>query len=186
MKIFRHLVILFGLGILATGCATPQKFSAKTYRSESFNLAPVRVVTGKKIYVCPVMERLSEANRKFMNPQFSGSGYLTDAFNQELAGVGLSPVAAPFPTGPGFDAARQAITTQASQQENAVYLVSELRWISHVRVTLDAKLYNPAGTVLYEKRGTCIRLGVPTTCQQVTKMALWQIIADPDFQKALQ
>jgi hypothetical protein len=111
---------------------------------------------------------------------------MTDAYNQELTGVGLSPVAAPFPAGPGFEAARQAITTQAGKQENAVYLVSELLWISHVQVTLDAKLYSPAGASLYEKRGTCIRLNVPTSCQQVTKMALWQIIADPDFQQALK
>lgn len=186
MKITRYIVLLLGSAILATGCATPQKFTATAYHSKPFGLVPIHVVTAKRIYVCPVIVRLTKFNRKFMDPQFSASGYMTDALNQELTGVGLSPVAAPFQVGPAFEAARQTIITHANRQENAVYFVSELRWISRARVTLDAKLYNPTGTVLYQKRGTCLLLNVPTSCQKVTKMALWQIIADPDFQKALQ
>ena len=136
---------------------------------------------------------MGDDNRKFIDPTFSTTAYLTDALEQELIAAGVTPIRTPFAVGPGFIAAQQTITSQTNKQENAVYLVGEVRWFGPSKLTLDAKLYSPSGTILFEKRGLCIMLNMApngqmdksVTSQKITNMALRQIIADPAFQKAI-
>jgi hypothetical protein len=79
------------------------------------------------------------------------------------------------------------LSEKADQSENAVYLGTELLWLSPGRWTLDAKLLSPLGRVLFEKRGICVVFGVPKVdTQEVTHMAIRQILADPVFKRVLQ
>jgi hypothetical protein len=173
------------LAILLSGCAAP-KFAVSPYHANPDRFGAIHLVASNKLCLSPVIERLDEDNRRFIDPKFSTSAYLTDALDQELTAAGVRPVRTPFAVGPGFDAARQAIAAQANKSEAAVYLVSEVRWFGPVKLTLDAKLFSPSGSVLFEKRGLCLMLNAQAGSQTVAYMALRQIIADPAFQKALQ
>jgi len=180
-----RFTITMALAILMSGCAAP-KFAAPKYQTNPAKFGVIQLITTNKVYVSPIIERLGEDNRKFIDPKFSTTAYLTDALEQELTIAGVTPLRTPFAVGPGFNAAQQAIATQSNKQEGAVYLISEVRFINFVKLTLDTKLYSPVGGVLFEKRGLCIMLNAGQTSQTITHMALRQIIADPVFQKALQ
>jgi hypothetical protein len=180
-----RLTVTLALAILMGGCASP-KFAAPKYLANPARFGPIQLVTTNKVYVSRVIDRLGDDNRKFIDPKFSTTAYLTDALDQELTAAGVTPLATPFAVGPGFNAAQQTIAAQANKQEGAVYLISEVRWFGPVKLTLDAKLYSPSGTILFEKRGLCIMLNVRVDSQTITHMALRQIIADPAFQTALQ
>jgi hypothetical protein len=173
------------LAILAGGCAGP-KFAAPKYHTNPSRFAALHLATPNKVYLSPVMDGLTENNRRLLNSKFSTSAYLTDALQQELTVAGLTPLPTPFAVGPNFSAAQRTISAQANQQEAAVYVISQVRWFDPVRITLDAKLLSPAGRILFEKRGLCVMLNAGANSQTVTQMALRQIIADPAFQQAVQ
>ena len=177
-----RLVIIVALASLVVGCAGP-KFAPAKYESKG---GIAQLSTTNTVYLSRIIDKLGEDNRKFINPTFSTTAYVTDALEQELAAAGVEPVETPFAIGPSFTAAQQTITDQANKQQRAAYIVGEVQWISYVKLTLDIKVYSPQGAVLFEKRGLCIMLDCGATPQIVTQMALRQIIADPNFQRAVQ
>jgi hypothetical protein len=177
-----RFVMIGVLAALVAGCAGP-KFAPPRYKAGA-TLA--QLTTTNKVYLSRILDRLGEDNRKFIDPKFSTAAYLTDALQQELAATGLKPVEAPFAVGATFVAAQQTITDQANKQEAAVYIVGEVQWINSVKLTLDMKVYSPRGAVLFEKRGLCVMLNCNATPQVVTHMVMRQIVADPNFQKAIQ
>jgi hypothetical protein len=179
------LVVVMVLVSIVCGCSSP-KFTAPRYKIDPNGIGVVHLNTPNKIYISPTIERLGEDNRKLIDPNFSTTAYLTDALEKELTAAGVTPLRTPFAVGPDFRAAQETIVSQANKQEGAVYLVSEVRWFGPVKLTLDAKLYSPSGTILFEKRGLCMILNTSVTSQKITNMALRQILADPAFQKAVQ
>ena len=172
---------------LAGGCASSGGYAPAPYRAAQDRFGPIALPTAKKIYVCPTIDSLTPENRKRLAPSFTPWAYATDAIEQELKASGVVPVRPSFAFGPSFESLRQVLAERADKRENAVYLGTELLWLGPNRWTLDARLFAPSGGTLFEKRGFCVMLGGNRVdAQEVTHMALRQILADPRFRTALQ
>lgn len=183
----RALLRVLPMFLLAAGCVTPEKFTPARYQAAQERFGAIRLTTAKKVYVCPTIDSLSPENREFLAPGFTPWAYATDAIEQELKASGLHPVRTTLAFGPGFDSLQQVLSQKADRAEQAVYLGTELLVFTSNHVTVDAKLLNPSGGVLFEKRGLCVVFNVcGTNMQEVVHMSLRQILADPKFQAALQ
>ena len=172
--------------LLAAGCAT-EGYLPPRYQAAQNRFGAIRLTTTKKVYVCPTIDRLTPENRAWLDEKFTPWEHVTAAMEQELTASGLQPVRATLTFGPGFDSLQRSLADKANKNEKAVYLGTEILWLSANQWSLDARLFSPAGTVLFEKRGICAVFGTDKVdTQEVTHMALRQILADPGFQKALQ
>ena len=169
----------------ASGCATPGYIPAR-YQAAQNRFGAIHLPAGKKIYVCPTIDRLTDDDRERLDSSFSAWEHVTDAVEKELRASGISPVRATIAFGPGFDSLQQAVREKAVKSEKAVYLGTELLRLTPNRWTLDARLFDPAGTVLFEKRGLCVVFDTGPDAQEVAHMALRQILADPKFQAAIR
>lgn len=170
---------------LAGGCAT-SGYIPPRYQAEQNRFGAIRLTAGKKIYVCPAIDRLTTEDRERLDSSFTAWEYVTDAVEKELRASGLAPVRATIAFGPGFDSLQQALREKAAKSEKAVYLGIELLRLTPNRWTLDAKLFDPAGAVLFEKRGLCMVFDNRPDTQEIAHMALRQILADPRFQNAIR
>lgn len=203
-------VILFALSLatvvlLTGGCVA--KYTADRYEAAQDRFGAIALPTAKKVYLCPAIDSLPPECRQFLDPKFTPWAHTTDAFEQELKASGIYPVRPEFAFGPSFESLKQVISEKANKSENAVYLGTELLWLSKRQWSLDAKLFSPTGKVLFEKRGICIALGIQKAegqetkalsvweiqeqsqkvdTQEVTHMVIRQILADPSFKQALQ
>ena len=184
-SVARLLLPLCAALALSGGCMS-QKYSAEPYRAAQDRFGAIALATSKQVYVCPTIDSLAPECRKHLASKFTPWEHATDAIEKELQASGVQPVRPAFACGPSFDSLKQAVGEKAVKGEKAVYLGTELLWLAAGRWTLDAKLLDPTGKVLFEKRGICVVLGVPKVdAQEVTHMALRQILADPLFQQAL-
>ncbi|MEI8243617.1 MAG: hypothetical protein WCI17_10150 [bacterium] len=183
----RILLFVPPVVLLAAGCATTEKYAPPRYQAAQDRFGAIRLATGKTLYVCPAIDSLTPENRALLKPEFSPWEYATAAIEQELKASGLKPVRAALAFGPGFDSLRRVLAEKANHTEKAVYLGTELLVLSSNHLTLDAKLLDPAGAILFEKRGLCVVFDASgTNVQEVTHMSMRQILADPKFQEALQ
>jgi len=180
-------LVLSAIVLLSGGCATTSKYSAERYKPAQDRYGAISLHTAKKFYLCPTIDSVVPECRKLLDPSFTPWTYATDAIEQELKVSSVNPIRPEFTFGPSFDSIKQVIAEKANKSENAVYLGTELLWLTGSQWTIDAKLYAPTGDLLFEKRGICIVLGVTTNdAQEVTHMAIRQIIADPKFEQVLQ
>ncbi|WP_372846928.1 hypothetical protein [Pontiella sp.] len=171
--------------LLSVGCAT-QKYSAARYQAAQHRFGAIELPAHKKLYLCPTIDRIDPRCRKTLDPSFTPWTHATDAFEQELKSSGLVPARPGFAFGPSFDSLKQMVAEKADKSENAVYLGTELLWLSLRQWTVDAVLLSPSGQVLFEKRGICVIYGgADADAQTVTHMAIRQILADPKFKQAL-
>ena len=181
-------VILGSLPILmlAAGCAS-EGYAPPRYQAAQSRFGAIHLTTTKKVYVCPTMDRLTPENRAWLDAKVTAWEHATDAVEQELKASGLKPVRTTLAFGPGFDSLQQVLADKADKNEKAVYLGTALLWLSAHEWSMDARLFAPTGAVLFEKRGICAVFGSDKEdTQEITHMALRQILADPAFQKALQ
>jgi hypothetical protein len=144
--------------LLLAGCAIP-KYAPPRYQAAQKRFGAIPLATTNKVYVCATIDSLTPANREWLDPKFTPWEHVTDAVEKELRASGLTPVRTSLAFGPGFDSLRQALAQKADPSEKAVYLGTELLWLSPHRWTLDAKLLAPSGAVLFEKRAICMVLG---------------------------
>lgn len=171
---------------LVSGCAA-DRYAPVRYRSSQDRFGAIVLPTTKTVYLCPTIDNLPPDCRDFLYSKFTPWEHVTDAIEQELKTSGINPVRPRFSFGPGFESLKQVITEKANKAENSVYLGTEILWLTAGRWTLDAKLFSPTGDMLFEKRGTCVVFGLnKVDTQEVTHMALRQILADPQFKMALQ
>jgi hypothetical protein len=186
LLVARLLLILSPLLLPFGGCASP-KYAPQRYTAAQDRFGAITLSTTKKVYVCPTIDSLPSECRKCLDPKFTPWEHATDALEQELQASGLTPVRPDFAFGPSFEDLKEVVAEKARRSENAVYVGTELLWLSPERWTVDARLLSPAGDTLFEKRGTCVILGSGTLdAQEITHMALRQILADPNFNGALQ
>ena len=179
--------LLLPLLLVAGGCSTPSGYLPPRYEAAQNRFGAIKLTSTRKLYVCPAIDRLTPENREWLDAKFTAWEYATDAIEQELKASGLAPLRATLAFGPGFDSLQHILAERANKSEKAVYLGTELLWLSSNQWALDAKLFAPTGAVLFEKRGLCTIQGSDKVdAQRVTHMALRQILADPGFQKALQ
>ena len=180
------------LTFLTLTCACSQKkYAPARYTSAQDRFGDIELQTVKKVYLCPTIDSLQPKCRKLLDPAFTPYEHVTDAFEKELLACGVTPLRPDFEFGPDFDSLQQVIKEKANQSENAVYLGTELLWLSRGQLSLDAKLYDPSGTILFEKRGVCMIFGllndeVGKEGQEIAHMTLRQILADPQFNQVLQ
>lgn len=177
---------LVAIMVLVSGCAA-RKYAPVRYQSSQDRFGAIILPTTKIVYLCPTIDSLPPDCRNFLDPKFTPWEHATDAIEQELKASGINPVRPGFSFGPSFERLKQGIAEKANKTENAVYLGTELLWLTAWRWTLDAKLFSPTGDVLFEKRGTCVVFGLnKVDTQEITHMALRQILADPQFKMVLQ
>ena len=197
---------LVAIIMLTGGCATP-KYKAERYKAAQDRFGAITLPTEKKLYLCPAIDGLPPECRQCLDPKFTPWAYATDAIEQELKVSGIHPVRPEFASGPSFDSMKQVISEKANKSEKAVYLGIELLWLTQTQWSMDAKLFSPAGDVLFEKRGICVVFGLKKVdeqeaknmtaqqirersqkidTQEVAHMTIRQILADPAFKKALQ
>ncbi len=171
---------------LANGCAT-SGYAPPRYQAAQNRFGAIHLTTNQKVYVCPTIDSLTPANRKRLDPQFTTWEHVTDAIEQELKASGIAARRTTLAFGPGFDSLQHVLREKANKAEKAVYLGTELLLLEPNQWALDAKLFAPNGNVLFEKRSICVEYGSEKVdTQEVTHMALRQILADPRFQMALQ
>jgi hypothetical protein len=183
----RVVLTLACLVVLSAGCAAPKKYAPTRYAAAQDRFGDISLQTTKKVYVCPTIDRLPPGCRDLLDPKFTPWEHVTDVIEKELTASGITPVRPGFEFGPGFDSLKQVVSEKADQSENAVYLGTELLWLAPGRWTVDAILLSPAGTSLFEKRGTCVIYGFGAVDEQeVTHMAIRQILADRSFREAMQ
>ena len=172
--------------LLAAGCETTG-YKPPRYQAAQNRFGTIKLTTTKKLYVCPTIDSLPKNNRAELDPSFAPWEHVTDAIEQELRASGLTPVRATIAFGPGFDSLQHVLAENAKRAEKAVYLGTQLLWLSPQEWSMDARLFDPSGAVLFEKRAICAVLGTDKVdTQEITHMTLRQILADPGFQKALQ
>lgn len=182
----QFLIALAVVALLSGGCAT-SKYSAERHKSAQDRFGSVTLSTEKKVYLCQTIDSVIPDCQKLLDPKFTPWEHAYDAIEQELKASGLTPLKPDFTSAPSFDGLKQILADRANKSENAVYLGTELIWLSGSRWTLDAKLFSPNGVVLFEKRGICMVIGIEKIdAQEVTHMAIRQIIADPKFKEALK
>ena len=181
------LRVTTGLLFLCSGCVSAPKYMPTCYESAQSRFGTIPLPAAKKFYLCPTIDSLPADCRSVLDTKFIPSSYTTDAIEQELKTSGLNPVRPDFTFGPGFDPLKQSISEKADKSEKAVYLGTELLWLSAGLWSLDAKLFSPAGDILFEKRGICSVNDIPQLdSQMVLHMTLRQILADPKFKQALE
>jgi hypothetical protein len=171
---------------LAAGCVTSEGYKPARYQAAQSRFGAIKLTTDRKVYVCAAIDRLEPGNRAAFAPGFVPWEYATDAVELELKASGLAPVRAPLPSGAGLDDLRRIIAAQANRGEKAVYVGVELLVVSAQHWALDAKLFDPAGNLLFEKRAICVVDEVgERAAQEVVHMALRQVLADPKFQAGI-
>lgn len=181
------LMALVLVALLSGGCATPHKYSAERHKPAQDRFGAVALSTAKKVYLCQTIDSLIPECRDLLDPKFTPWEHAYDAIEQELKASGLTPLKPDFTSVPSFDSLKQRLTDRANKSENAVYLGTELIWLSGAQWMLDAKLFAPTGVVLFEKRAICMVIGLKKVdAQEVTHMTIRQIIADPKFKEALK
>ena len=175
------LLLLLAAGCESTGYKPPR------YQAAQNRFGVIKLTTTKKVYVCPTIDSLTQNNRAELDPSFTTWEHVTDAIEQELKASGITPVRPTLALGPGFDSLQRVLAEKANRAEKAVYLGTQLLWLSPQQWSMDARLFAPSGAVLFEKRAICAVLGTSKIdTQEITHMTLRQILADPGFQKALQ
>lgn len=185
LRVRRFYLVLAAMSILLGGCAT--KYSAERYKTAQDRFGAIALSTAKKVYLCPTIDSLPPECRSSLDPKFTPWQHAMDAFEEELKTSGIKPERPAFAFGPGFDSLKQVITEKANKSENAVYLGTDLLWLAPDRWTVDAELLSPSGTTIFQKRGMCVVLGLQKRDpQEVTHMAIRQILADPKFIQALK
>jgi hypothetical protein len=191
----------------ASGCAT--RFAADPYYPGE--RSPATVANAKKVVLTYPFDRIDPEERKAFDPKFNPAAYLNDMFEQELAARKLAYTQAQFAFAPSFEGLADALAAAHLVPEDSVVLASAITWFpDSFHMSCDVKLYNHAGTLLFEKRGICINLrsvnpdtmthnrdllyfpektssaDVRVNRIRAARMVMIQIFADPDFQKALQ
>ncbi|MFZ4395135.1 MAG: hypothetical protein ACOYOU_05845 [Kiritimatiellia bacterium] len=156
--ILRYPLCALLILLLAAGCAMP-KYAPPRYEAAQNRFGSIELVTTNRVYVCATIDSLTPENRDWLAPSFTPWEYVTDAVEKELMASGVTPIRAPLTFGPGFDDLQRTLAQKANQSEQAVYLGTELLWLSPHRWTLDARLFAPSGAVLFQKRGICMILG---------------------------
>lgn len=183
----RVLLPLAVAALLAGGCASAGRYSLERYQPAQDRFGVIALPKAKKVYLCPTIDSLPPECRRFLDPKFTPGPYTADAIEQELKASGIQPLTPAFSFGPSFDSLQTVLAEKADPRENAVYLGTELLWLAPGRWSLDAKLLSPAGKPLFEKRGICVIFGGQAVDEQdVTHMVIRQILADPNFKKAIQ
>lgn len=184
-KLRHFCLVLVVMALLLGGCA--EKYSPQRYQSLQSRFGAIALSTNKKVYLCPAVDSLPSECRKSLDPKFTPWQYATDAFEEELKTSGVTPQRPAFAFGPGLDSLKQAVTEKANKSENAVYLGTDLLWLSPNRWTVDAALFSPKGDTLFQKRGICVIFGLQKgDDQEVAHMAIRQILADPKYKQALK
>ena len=174
------LLLLF----LAGGCETTG-YAPQRYQAAQDRFGAIQLKTTRKVYVCPTIDSLTAENRARLDPKFTPWEHVTDAVEKELVASGLKPVRTTLAFGPGFDSLQRVLQEKASKSEKAVYLGIELLLLNANQWALDAKVFTPDGVVQFQKRSICVVYTEKVDTQEVTHMALRQILADPNFQTAL-
>jgi hypothetical protein len=178
-------LVLTTLALAACGCAGP-KYAPAAYKPGQERFGVIVLSCAKTLYVCPAIDSLAPECRKRLDPAFSASAHVTQAVEAELKAAGLAPVRPDFTSGASLSGLRLILANRDRKDEQAVYLGTQVRWLSAERWTLDAELLSPGGEVLFEKRGFCVVMGYPKVdAQEIGHMALRQILADPKFKAAL-
>ena len=154
----RHPLHALLLLLLTAGCAMP-RFAPPRYEAAQDRFGPIRLATTNRVYVCATIDSLTPENRDWLEPSFTPWEHVTDAIEKELKASGITPVRTSLAFGPGFEDLQRALAQKANPNEKAVYLGTELLWLSPHRWTLDARLFAPSGAVLFQKRGICMLLG---------------------------
>lgn len=171
--------------LLCAGCVS--KYAPKSYQPAQDRFGKIQLATQKKVYLCPTIDCLDPRCRTLLDPKFTPWSHVSDAFEKELKASGLNPVRPVFEFGPSFNSLKQVVAEKADKSENAVYLGTELAWLSGAQWTVDAVLLSPKGEELFKKRGICVIYGrQKIDDQEVTHMTIRQILADPKFKEAIR
>ena len=188
LKILRFIIPSM---LLFFVCSCTQKYKPASYQSAQDRFGIIELQTSKKFYLCPTIDNLPSACRKLLHKTFTPYEYATDAIEKELVYSGVIPERFKYETGPYFKSLQDVIKEKSNKSENAIYLGTELLWLDNQQLSLDAKLYNPSGEIVFEKRGICLVFGPLNDPkgkegQEIAHMTIRQILNDPKFNQVLQ
>jgi hypothetical protein len=191
---------VFSAGAIMTlaGCAAPA-FMPSQYVVDPNR--PYRLATVRTIMICPSFDRLDEESRSHLDPKCNPSAYLTGVIEKELTASGVKHGRVSFAFTPSFEGVQKALQNGASPDAGAIVIASAINHFpdNHV-ISCDLKVYSGRGDLLFEKRGICMNFHLDNSKAPgvamgayagqdslvAPRMAMQQILADPDFQKAIQ
>lgn len=191
---------------LAAGCAT--KVEPLVYLPEE---PRSKIAAGKTLVLVPPFDGRPMEERKPSGEKVGAVAYFTDMLEKECDASGLKWERAAFACTPDFAGVADALKASPAP-EGTVVMAASLAWMSGEFVfSCDVKLYSNTGTVLFEKRGLCMMLGLvgnpenmkhmremfysgkPMTDAErdqlrrsAQRMAMRQIFSDPAFIRALE
>lgn len=175
----------FGLLVGLAGCVTPARFSPPAYTVDPGR--PYRLSSTRTVTVCPAFDRLSDEARAQIDPAFNPAAFLTGAVETELSAANIAHERASFAYSPSFAGVQKALQDGALAQSGSVVLAGAINHFPNNRIiSCDFKLYSGHGGLLFEKRCLCIDYALEQSGMFAAHMAMQQLFADPDFQRAIQ
>jgi len=196
--------------ILLAGCAAPL-FKPAPYTVDPSR--PYTIATGRTVHVVPSFDRTDPADRAHLDPSFNPAAYVTGMVEMELTASGIRHDRAGFPCAPSFAGIEKALKGGAVADDGSLVLASTVNHYPSDRVlSCDFRLYSGSGEMLFEKRCLCMNysawglpiaalgpdgapIGQPPSASAAApadlrlvacRMVMQQLLADPDFQRALQ
>jgi hypothetical protein len=178
--------MLLCVALLASGCTT-SRYKPAPYKPAQDRFGAIALPLGAPVYVCPVIDSLTQHDRKQLAPDFTPWTFVTEAIEAELKVSGAAPRRPDFAFGPSFESLRKEIRERAKPEDRIAYLGSDLLMLSPGLWILDAELISPRGETVFGKRALFATQGhLKIDEQQTLHMILRQILADPRFKAALQ